>query len=118
MRGAQLRMAGRMSEDELFEKVRKMCQGLRLLHYHTHDSRGSQPGYPDWHIIGPERSMFRELKTERGELTKDQTEWLDALHRVGHDADVWRPSDLLINGRIKRELTDLSRVKVGGKQVG
>lgn len=115
--GAQLRMAGRMSEDELLEQVRKLCQGLRLLHYHTHDSRGSQPGYPDWHIVGPQRSIFRELKTERGELTADQSEWLEALCRVGHDADVWRPSDLLINGRIKRELRELSRIEVRGKRV-
>lgn len=101
----------RMSEDELLEHVRTLCQALGLLHYHTHDSRGSQPGYPDWHIVGTERSIFREMKSERGDLTEEQKEWLSGLRKVGQDAEVWRPSDLL-SGRIQRELSELARSNI------
>lgn len=118
MKGSKQRIAARMTEDELLEQVRTLCRGLRLLHYHTYDSRGSEPGYPDWHIVGPGGSIFRELKTERGRLTDDQEKWLDALRSSGHDADVWRPSDLLVTGRIRDELRELSKIKVRGKRVG
>ena len=51
--------------------------------------------------------MFRELKKQRGKVTADQQEWLDALTADGMDADVWRPSDLL-SGRVARELAALA----------
>jgi hypothetical protein len=65
------------------------------LAYHTFDSRRSQPGYPDLHLVhvGLGISLFRELKTMRGRVSPDQQKWLDALAAAGHDVAVWRPSD-------------------------
>lgn len=62
--------------------------------YHTHDSRRSQPGYPDLHLVHPtaHRSLMRELKTQKGRLTTDQQTWLTVLRAAGVDADVWRPA--------------------------
>lgn len=101
-------IAETMSEDDLMDHVRTICRQLKLLAYHTYDSRKSPPGYPDWHIVGRNGAIFRECKTETGKTTAEQDEWLDALRGIGQDADVWRPSDL-ISGRIQRELAALAR---------
>ena len=47
--------------------------------------------------------MLRELKTEKGRLTKDQQAWGSRLRDAGVSWDVWRPADLH-SGRIQREL--------------
>jgi hypothetical protein len=98
-----------MSEAELERAVRRMIKDLGLSGYHTRDSRGSAKGYPDWTICGV-RVMFRELKTQRGRLTTEQRDWLEALHTAGSDADVWRP-ECLLSGRIARELAGLAGIR-------
>lgn len=70
--------------------------------YHTHDSRRSEPGFPDLVLAHPLHGlMFRELKTNRGTLTPEQAEWISLLQMTGADAATWRPMDM---DRIKREL--------------
>jgi len=61
--------------------------------YHTHDARGSQPGFPDLVLVRESACLFAELKTDRGRLTPEQLGWLDALGRAGQYAKVWRPGD-------------------------
>lgn len=107
-----------MSEDQLYQHVRGLCEGLGLLHYHTYDSRRSQPGYPDLAILGRRRYLLRERRRRPGHLSPDQHRWLTGLARVGIDVAVWRPSDLL-SGSIGRELLnaaghDSRRPDVGG----
>jgi hypothetical protein len=97
-----------MSEAELELHVRRLARDLRLLAYHTHDSRRSARGFCDWVICGS-RVLFRELKTQRGRVTAEQKEWLDALVLAEQDADVWRPEDLL-SGRIARELAAIAGI--------
>lgn len=96
-----------MTEAELSDHVRNACDALKLRSYHTYDSRKSSSGFPDWAIVGRSGLIFRELKTEKGRLSVDQVLWLEDLARTGHDADVWRPADLL-SGRIMRELRELA----------
>ena len=104
-------VAKTMTEDALMGHIARLCKDLGLLAYHTRDSRRSASGYPDWHIVGPVGSLFRECKTEKGRVTAAQDEWLTGLRAAGHDADVWRPSDL-VSGRIAQELTALARLGV------
>ena len=103
-------LAAAMSEAQLLAAVRQACRTLGLLCYHTHDSRRSEPGFPDLVIVGS-RMIIRELKTERGRVRPEQRTWLDALRRAGQDADIWRPGDFY-SGRIASELTALRRREV------
>lgn len=52
--------------------------------------------------------IYRELKIQRGRLSRHQKEWLAALQEAGQDATVWRPSDWH-SGRITRELQAVAR---------
>jgi hypothetical protein len=92
-------------ERDLLAAVRELCAWLRLPMYHTYDSRRSEPGFLDCVIVG-RAVLFRELKAERGRITKDQQRWLDALTEAGADAGVWRPRQLR-DGTIVRELKAL-----------
>jgi len=84
-----------MTEKDLLEQCRAAAKGLGLLCYHTHDSRRSEPGFPDLVIVGRRGVLIRELKRQRGAVTSAQSAWLDALTTAGADADVWRPADLI-----------------------
>jgi hypothetical protein len=81
------------SEAQLLDMVRTACRWLRLLSYHTADSRRSEPGFPDVVIVGARGVLFRELKSTRGRVTADQQRWLTALTAAGANADTWRPDD-------------------------
>lgn len=66
------------------------------LRYHTRNSRGSAPGFPDLVLVNTRtgRILWRELKTNKGRISPEQREWLDGLTAAGQDAGVWRPNDL------------------------
>jgi hypothetical protein len=82
------------SEADLQSAVLDLCRRLRLLTYHTHDSRRSHPGWPDLVIVEPRSGalLFVELKTNTGRLSPAQQAWLHALGRR-HLALVWRVED-------------------------
>lgn len=101
-------LAKAMSEDDLMGHITHLCRDLGLLAYHTHNSRRSTSGYPDWHIVGPAGSLFRECKDETRKTTAAQDVWISRLRSAGHDVDVWRPRDL-VSGRVQRELVAVAR---------
>lgn len=82
-----------MTEAELQNQILDLCKHMGLLAYHVYDSRRSVPGFPDLVIVGKRHVLYRELKTQRGRVSKEQDQWLEALHHAGADASVWRPSD-------------------------
>jgi hypothetical protein len=109
-------IADTMKEAALEQAVRHHLADLpSLLGYHTHDSRRSHSGWPDWCFVGPRGVMWRELKAANGRTTAAQNQWIDALRRAGQDADVWRPADLM-SGRIARELAALAGMRVAQVQ--
>jgi hypothetical protein len=61
--------------------------------YHTLNSKGSDPGFPDLVLIRPPRLVVAECKTERGRVTIAQWAWLDDFAACGAESYVWRPSD-------------------------
>ncbi|TDX78692.1 VRR-NUC domain-containing protein [Rathayibacter sp. PhB151] len=64
--------------------------------YHTHDSRRSNPGYPDLHLVHVRGrlSLFLELKTQTGRIRPEQDTWIEALRWAGHRAYFVRPIQL------------------------
>ena len=56
--------------------------------YHTHDSRRSTAGYPDWTMVhtGQRRVLFLELKGWAGEASQAQLDWLRDLDAAGQEA--------------------------------
>jgi hypothetical protein len=60
---------------------------------HFRQMVGNPSGWPDLVLIRGERTLFRELKTDRGKVSRRQEEWLDRLAGVGADVAVWRPCD-------------------------
>ena len=98
-----------MTERELQEAIRALCRDLRLVAQHYEDSRRCWvTGWPDLEIIGT-RTLYRELKSARGDLTPEQRQVGYQVQAAGGDWAVWRPADLL-SGRITRELTAISRL--------
>jgi Archaea-specific pyridoxal phosphate-dependent enzymes len=94
-------------EREFQDQVLQAAQSLGWsLRYHTHDSRRSEPGFPDLVLGHPGRGLllFRELKTEKGKTTAKQDEWIIRLGLTGNDAGVWRPRDW-VSRRIHTELS-------------
>ncbi len=50
-------------------------------------------GWPDVVLARSGAVLFRELKTDGGTLSPDQTEWGQLLLSAGLDWKVWRPGD-------------------------
>ena len=83
----------RMTEAELQKRVLDLCDLLGLLVFHDNDSRRNRAGFPDLVIVGRHRVLYRELKTDTGQLRPEQKTWLNRLVAAGADAGVWRPRD-------------------------
>lgn len=88
----------------------------RLLAYHTHDSRKSPAGFPDWTFAGLRGVMFRENKNARRPASPMQRQWLHTLRLAGLDAAVWRPADLE-SGLISYELLRLAGLSPAAPRV-
>lgn len=83
------------SERQLQANVIDAAKHLGWSIYHTHDSRRSQPGFPDlvlWHPI-QRRLILRELKTETGRMSPAQMTTIHGMQAAGADVAVWRPRD-------------------------
>lgn len=101
------RLAAAMPEKELQQNVADLCATLGLYHFHPLSSIGSEPGWPDSTIIGPGGIRFRELKSEAGRATPEQTAVGYKLKAIGLSWKLWRPSDWL-SGQIGNELSEIA----------
>lgn len=103
-----------ISEKQFMAQVVQLAKMLGWRVYHTHDSRRSEPGFPDLVMVRviygdvatAGRTIFAELKAEKGRLTAEQAEWYLALKHSGDEVYVWRPSDF---DEIQRTLTSERR---------
>jgi hypothetical protein len=95
-----------MTEAQFQNTVIAMCELLGIACYHPFFSRKSAAGWPDLALCGDGGFLLRELKTEKGRLTRDQEEWGSRLQKAGVNWEVWRPADL-VSGRIQRELMEI-----------
>lgn len=84
-------------DERTFQKM--VVDAARLMGYrqiyHTHNSKRSQPGFPDLVLVSTarKRTLFVELKTMTGKVSPHQEEWIGALREAGQEAVILRPSD-------------------------
>lgn len=81
-----------MSEASFQGAVLEIAALTGWLAYHPHDSRRSEPGFPDLTLVR-ERLVFAELKSDTGKLRPEQQTWFDALLAAGIEVYVWRPQN-------------------------
>lgn len=104
--------------EEIFgQHLKQIAELLGYLAYHTHDSRHSADGFPDWILLRARKTPLRLLAVElklapasqkRGRPRAEQQLWLDDFAAFGRilggwtndspiaprvEAYVWRPSD-------------------------
>ena len=92
-----------MREKDLQEMVIELAQYSGWMHYHTYNSRRSNPGWPDLVLCRQPELIIVELKSAKGQVTKDQKKWLIGLRACGVEVYVWRPQHWL-NGTIEERL--------------
>ena len=84
-----------MTEAELQAAIVEVARLRGYLVYHTHDSRRSEPGFPDLVLAHPAKGvLFIECKRENGKLSEPQIRWFETLSVGGSDVWVTRPSSL------------------------
>jgi len=84
-----------LTEKQFGGQLEQLCKLFGWKYYHTHNSRFSAPGYPDYTLVR-ERVVFAELKRQAkaSKLTDKQIEWRDALLEAKQEWYLWRPSDM------------------------
>ena len=98
-------LAREWSEASLQNAIVEVATMLGFLVYHTHDSRRSQAGELDLHLVSrtvPSRDIHSELKGydsrgHLGQLSAEQWEWLYWLQQGDGEAYLWTPEDWLEN---------------------
>ncbi len=85
----------RLTEKEFTRQVRDLAELLGWKFYHPWLSIHSPRGFPDLALCRPPRLILAELKTERGQVSEAQTEWLEMLGACpGIEVYLFRPSQL------------------------
>ena len=84
-----------LTEKQFGGQLEQLCKLFGWRYYHTHNSRFSAPGYPDYTLVR-ERVVFAELKRQAkaSKLTAKQIEWRDALIEAKQEWYLWRPKDM------------------------
>lgn len=82
------------TEKQWLEQVRKLATQLGWMTYHPHQSKFSEPGFPDLTLVR-ERVVFVELKRHAttAKLSPHQELWRDRLLNAGAEWYCWRPAD-------------------------
>jgi len=85
-----------VKESDLREWVRDLSRLLGYKFYFSWTSLHSPRGFPDLVLVSVEqkRVIYAELKTEKGQPSDKQIEWLDALFEAGQEVYLWRPHDI------------------------
>ena len=85
-----------VTERDLREQVRDLCNLFGWKMYFSWTSIHSPRGFPDLVLANPEqkRVIFAELKSDKGKVTPQQEEWLSTLKACGQTVYVWRPADI------------------------
>lgn len=93
-------------EKDFQRNVVAYAKGLGWCVYHSRDSRQNiDNGWPDLVFLREGEIIFAELKTEKGELSKEQKKTLALLATAGMETYCYRPRHLEeIRERLSRPL--------------
>jgi len=81
-------------EKQFLAQVKELADLFGWKLYHPFLSKFSARGWPDVALLRGDRLLLIELKTETGQPTPEQAEWLELLEQVpGVEAYLWKPSD-------------------------
>ena len=91
-------MARRRDEIKGMNQISQVAKTLGYLTYHVHDSRRSEPGFPDLWILGFGILIVLETKAGNNTVTVEQQRWLEELRNASVDAreynvDRWKQGD-------------------------
>ena len=84
------------TEADVDRFIRNALVMAGYLVYHTHDSRRSEPGFPDICAVHPTTGhlFFAELKGDTGRVSEAQTQWLNALGKSAADVALITPANM------------------------
>lgn len=71
-------------------RVARMMRGEDVVWRTPVEADGA--GFPDL-VLVRERTLFRELKSNRGIVRPEQQMWIERLQIAGADIAIWRPDD-------------------------
>ena len=91
-----------ITEKQLREQIRDLCKVFGWKFYFTWTSIHSPKGLPDLILCKPPRLILAELKTEKGQVSPHQREWIDLLQECQGNVEcyIWRPGDIETVARI------------------
>lgn len=81
-----------ITEKQFESQVKDLAKLFGWRYYHTWRSIHSPAGFPDCVLVRPPRLILAELKSEKGNATPAQWEWLEDLGKCGTEVYLWRPS--------------------------
>ncbi len=88
-------MINLISEKQFRQQVIDLLKLYKWRYYFTWNSKHSPAGFPDLVILRDDRLAFIELKSEKGKLTGEQSQWLQALKETKLcEVYIWRPAQL------------------------
>lgn len=92
-----------MSEKDLERAIAEMARFLGFMVFHARPAQTNKgwrtpvaydgKGFPDLTLVGNERVIFLEIKTEIGKVSPDQSRWSEQIIQSGAEYFLLRPSD-------------------------
>jgi len=81
-------------EDDFQQGRIDLARSVGWRAYHTRDSRRSEPGFPDLIMVRNHCMIVAECKTDTGQCTDDQANWLEAFDKIKvMRTQLWRPKN-------------------------
>jgi len=84
-----------MTEETFQASVIQVAKDTGWMLFHDYDSRRSAAGFPDLVMTRDGRTIFAELKSQKGRIRTEQKQWMAELEKTqGVEVYLWRPSDM------------------------
>jgi hypothetical protein len=83
-----------LAEQAVQDYIDGVCVFLKVAHYHTKFSMGSQRGFLDSICVGPGGIVVFECKDDTGKTTPEQDMWTRIWQIVGVPVFLVRPEDM------------------------